>query len=487
MSLTATFYNLNKRKNSTKQPTGTGTQFSINLKSGTSFISPTFLLEISGTPNYNYCQFEGRFYFVTDIISVRNDLWEISCEIDALATYKNDILSSTQFVAYSSVSGGTWLADTRIPLLNNATVQKNSSTMNFLFTAGGFYVLSAVGQDGCHTYCLDLYDLQALINDLSTWRDDLKNWVLDQLPFTSPTTEVQASQNLYTVLAKSGVLGNAYLDAPNCIRSCIWVPFFASFFTGNSRHIYLGQYDTGITAFLCNTSPASNSLSINIPWQHSDWRRATCESVYLYLPLVGLINIPTNEIINETALTIEWSCTATDGAICYCVKAGNQIIGSYGASCSVNYPIGISQQASAGEIINATLAGTEKMLSNAINSSISPISMAGSLAGAVFQGAKSGYDVQNIKFSSHNTCIGGIGGGAGVGLDLDATCFTVSHDTIIAPSAMQATMGVPTQKPILLSTASGYCQCVNAHVETTATSVELDLIDNYINNGFYIE
>ena len=93
---TAEYFKFSKRKNSTKQPTGSGTSYTVNLKSGTSYISPTLLLEISGQPDYNYLEFEGWYYFVTDIISVRNDLWEIVCQVDPLATAKAAILASTQ-------------------------------------------------------------------------------------------------------------------------------------------------------------------------------------------------------------------------------------------------------------------------------------------------------------------------------------------------------------------------------------------------------
>ena len=477
--------NVSKRKNSTLQPS-LSTSFDVLLKTPTSLHTPTFTIN-AGSFDYNYLKWGDRYYFVTDVVSRNNNLWEVSAVVDVLATYKADILASTQYVSYSSVSGGNWLADMRIPLLKNATVQKDSSTMNFLFTDGGFYAMSAIGKDGCHVYCMDATKLKDLIKDLSSWRDDLKNYVISNLPFVSPNDENEATQNLYTILSKTGVLGNAYLDAPTCIRSCIWLPLFVSFYTGDSRRLYLGEYDTGIDTYLCKTAPAHNSVTVSIPWQHNDWRRTVCEDVYLYLPLVGLVNISADEVVNETALTIEWSATATDGAIAYCVKAGSQVIGTYGANCAVSYPIGISQQASAGESINATLNGLEKVVSGAVNSSISPVSAMAVVANGMLGGVTTGYQVQNIKFSNHNSCVGGIGGGAGVGLDLDATCYTVSHDTVLTPSAMRATMGVPTMQPLQLSSCSGYCQCANAHVAAAAEAQELDEIDAFLNGGFYIE
>lgn len=475
MSHTIYAGNVSKRKNSTLQPS-LSTSFDVLLKTPTSLHMPTFTISASAF-DYNYLKWNDRYYFVTDVVARNNSLFEVSAVVDVLATYKSDILASTQFVSYSSVSGGNWIADTRIPTLKNATVARNATTMNFLFTDGGFYVLSAVGKDGCHAYCVDSTLLDGLIDDLSSWTDDITNDFLNNLP-TNASTAAEAVENLYNVLARSGAVGNAYTDAPSCIRSCIWVPFFASFFAGSSKRIYLGQYDTTKTAFLCKSTPVSRTVTVSIPWQFTDWRRAVCEEIYLYLPLVGLVNVPSDEIVNETSLSITWSATATDGCIAYIIKAGSQVVGTYGANCSVNYPIGISQQASAGEIVQSVSAGAQKTISGGIT---------GGVTGAIGNGLSAAYDVLNVASTAHNSCVGGIGGGAGTGLDLDAICFSVAHPTIITPSEMAATMGVPTMKPLQLSNCSGYCQCANAHVSAAAESQELDAIDAFLNSGFYIE
>jgi hypothetical protein len=287
---------------------------------------------------------------------------------------------------------------------------------------------------------------------------------------------------------QTGVVGNSYTDAPNCIRSCIWVPFFlSSFADGGGTTIKLGAYDTNATAYSCKTSPVTNTVSVDIPWQFNDWRRAVCEEVYLYLPLVGMVALSSDELINQTSISVEWSATATDGCIAYKVSSGSQVIGTYGANCAVNYPIGISQQASAGEIVQTTLAGIEKPISTAVHSSISPISAMSSIAGVALESFMASYDVENIRNTTHNSCIGGIGGGAGVGLSLDLKCFTIAHPTVIEPSQMGATMGLPTMKPMTLSSLSGYCQCANAHVSAAVDAPILNKIDAYLNSGFYIE
>lgn len=475
--------NVSKRKNSTLQPTLTAS-FDVLLKTPTSLHTPTFTINASSF-DYNYLKWGNRYYFVTDVVSRNNNLWDVSAVVDVLATYKAEILASTQFVSYSSVQGNAWLADTRIPLLKNATVSQASTTMNFLFNETGFYVLSTVGKTGCDLWAIDATHLSALLDRVNDWSDDLIDDVLN-VGYTWDASDLGVNfESLGEMMTRTGVLGNAYSQAPNCIRSCIWVPFFATFFTSGSAEINLGQFPTGVTTFKCKATPATRTVTINIPWQHTDWRRTVCEEVYLYLPLVGMISIPSDEIVNESALTIEWSATATDGCIAYLVKAGNQVVGAYGANAAVNYPLGINQQASAGEIVQTAIPAISNAVSSGINAAKLPT--ANNIIGAVGSVATGAYDVANTALTRHASCIGGIGGGAGVGLDLTAKCFTVSHDTIIAPSAMVATMGQPTMKPLALSSCSGYCQCANAHVAAAAESQELDEIDAYLNNGFYIE
>lgn len=498
MALTAQFGSFSKRRNSTKQPASFSDVRTITLKDGTSHDAPVFILT-GNNFNYNYCIFDNCYYFIDDIVSLHNNLIEVHCVMDPLATYKSEILASTQYVAYSSDNTSIWLPDNRIPLLKNATVSRNVTTLNMLFTTGGFYVLCVVGKEGCETWMLDNLSMGALLDRISDWSDDLIDDILaGNYPWTDPASPQQAVTYDWTnspqeSFAKMnmlvGMVGNAYSAAPSCIRSCIWVPFMPSLFDDTAGNIFLGQFDTQVTTFRCKTVPASRTANVNIPWQHSDWRRSVCEEVYLYIPLVGMVNIPSDEIINETQIDITWSATATDGCVAFEIKAGNQVIGTYGANASVNYPIGVSQQASAGEIVQTSFQGLKKTVASAISGaqSLNPMAIGAGLTMAGMEGIDASYQVANTEFSRHNTCIGGIGGGAGVGLDLDAICFTVSHDTVIMPSAMAATMGQPTMAPRSLTGLTGYCQCVNAHVEAPATAGELNAIDYFLNTGFYIE
>ena len=483
---TVNFGSFSKRRNSTKQPVSLSDQRTVKLKDTTSFDAPTFI--ITGDDfNYNYAQWGSRYYFIVDVRSVHNGLTEIDCVLDPLATYKTEILASTQYVAYSSVSGGSWLADTRLPVLKSVTAAKQTAAISSLFHEPGFYVLTCVGKDGCNTFAADITNLHALLDRINDWSDDIVNDIIgDTYDFSSVEDGLES---LGQMMTRTGVVGNAYEAAPSCIRSCIWVPFFPTPFVNTGKELFLGQFDTGISLFTLNASPVKGSISVGIPWHFSDWRRSYCEDVYLYLPLVGMVALASDNLVQQSSITVKYSATATDGCVCYQIVSGNQIIGSYGGQCSANYPIGISQQASAGAIAQTAFEGLHKTVNAGFSaaSKLHPVAIAGGVADTAMTGIEAAYNTIDVAMSRNNSCIGGVGGGAGAGLDLSVTCYTVAHDTVINPSDMQQTMGLPTMKPLQLSQCSGFCQCVNAHVEAPAMAAELDAIDAMLNSGFYIE
>ena len=484
---TVSFGTFSKRRNSTKQPSTLSDQRTVTLKESTSQDRPIFICT-GNNFNYNYCMWDGKYYFIDEIISLRNNEIEIHCVMDALATYKAEILASTQFVSYSSQLGSTWLPDTRIPVLKETVTARSTASLASLFNTTGFYVLSATGKDGCCMYAMDKSQLNALINSVNTWSDDLIDYVVnDQGNYGYDFSSVENGlESLGKMSIQTGVVGNAYANAPACIRSCIWVPFFATPFADSGAQLYLGSFDTGIHPFTVKAQPITGSVSVSIPWIHSDWRKMY-EDVYIYLPLAGMIQLSADSLTNVSSISVEYSATASDGVVAYTVKAGGNVIGTFGGQCSANYPIGINQQASAGEVIQSIMSGATNMVNAAINSSISPLSMTASVAGVALEGVNAAYNTANVANSTHPSTIGGVGGGAGSGLDLNVQCYVVSHDTVITPSDMKDTMGLPTMQPLALSGLTGFCQCANAHVDAPATAGELNAIDYFLNSGFFIE
>ena len=70
-----------------------------SLRNESGIMSPSILIE--GTyPSANYCYISdwGRYYFIEEIISVRNNVSEIRCRIDTLMTYAQQIRGLTAII-----------------------------------------------------------------------------------------------------------------------------------------------------------------------------------------------------------------------------------------------------------------------------------------------------------------------------------------------------------------------------------------------------
>ena len=468
-----------KRKNSTLRPADSvfTAEIAVTLKDGTSDRSPVFLLNYPNTEfNFNYCKWGTWYYFVDNIVYMRNNLIQVSCSMDVLATFKSQILNTTAFVSYSSVSGGQWLADKRIPVKADCTVSTASAAAPF-WQSGGYYILSTIGSNGAVTYYLGLGGLKSLVRNISTENTTLLQAV-QALDFTTPE---KAIESLTTGLVQTGLAGNGYENAPACIRSCHWIPFaIGEGSIEGTQEIYLGSYATGVTASIVSARPITGSVAVSIPWQYSDWRRAYCEDLYLYLPLVGMVQLSADSLTQASSVTVDYSYTLTDGVICYMVKAGGEIIGTYGGNCQSSYPIGVNQRTSLGEIAQTFFGGAAKSVASALSPS-------GGLFNAITGAVSTGYNTIDKALSTHPSCVGGIGGGAGAGIAHNIVCYSVAHSTACETSEMASVMGVPTMKPVTLSNCTGYCECINAHAAITASGDIINAIDSFINSGFFIE
>lgn len=485
--------NFSKRRISLARPGAAGTTKTCVLKDDTSITTPTISLAGHAYFSYNYAYISdfGRYYYVNEIKTIGPNT-EISLVCDVLATYKDSILASTQYITYSANASKTWLADTRIPLSKNATVTRDGASTSGIFYTTGFFVLTVNGKNGCAAYIMSSGALAQLIQSVDQWKNDSISGVLTGqtggVTYDWTTTE-KCLESLGKMMTQTDIVGNAYANAPSCIRSCIWVPFDATAFdVGSAQNVFLGEFDTGVSAFRCRTGPVVFSKSVNIPWQHSDWRRGVCEDLYMYLPFAGCVHLSADSLIHASTIDIQISISATDGTVCYRLSDGNYTIGTYGGSCAANYPIGINQQASAGQILQTGVAGIEKQLSAGVQSSISPLSAASAAAASLFEGVVTAYNVMDVAFSTNPSTIGSFGGGAGAGLgNTLITIASVSHDTIISPSDMAATMGRPAMEPMSLANLTGFCQCANAHLAMNGTADEKNAVDTFLNSGIYIE
>ena len=116
------------------------------LKEGSDVMSPTILLEISNPTKYNMMyipSFGGRYYFI-NWRNVNNDMWEAyATEIDALYTYKNQILALTAIVDKQEtfennyINDGSYVSEVRTSYETHSfPVGFNDDPQFILITAG---------------------------------------------------------------------------------------------------------------------------------------------------------------------------------------------------------------------------------------------------------------------------------------------------------------------------------------------------------------
>ena len=71
-------------------------QLSGELRNQTSVLNPSIVIESAdniSTYNYAYIPEFGRYYYITDIMSIRTNCWVVSMRCDVLMSYKDEIRS----------------------------------------------------------------------------------------------------------------------------------------------------------------------------------------------------------------------------------------------------------------------------------------------------------------------------------------------------------------------------------------------------------
>lgn len=470
------FYTFAKRKNSTLQPSGSPTVYDIQLKSGTSLISPTFLLNISGRPTFNYVEFEGRKYFINDITSVRNDLWEIACTEDFLGTWKTDIGATTALILYAT-GGRNDIIDTRIGvesdiLVNTTESAVNGFTINQL--AAGSVILSVTGIGSFGNYMLQSYsDLAHMIEDVGAW------W---------STLGVASVEDAMQQFFYGG-------NTADCLKNAIALPFDMSYSSysanfGPQEQLYLGSYpctNNGNPIFVhrVNNPVYKATTTISIPWQVSDWRRhAPYTQLMLYLPLIGTMNLPVEELVGFSSLDITYSVNITSGDLAVEVSTDSpiNIIATASNNVAMALPFG-----------SANISPTKVM--GAGLTSIAGIA-AGIAAGAAGKGiaaalgaAGSGMAIgaSSLLGSGEQSGGGGLSGGASQGLFKNIKCIAITKQLTDSQANLDSVIGKPVMKKATIGSYSGFVQCDGAEVAGNMFDQERDAVNNFLNGGIYYE
>lgn len=456
--------NFSKKKNSTKQPSG-GTSLSVRLKENTSIEAPVFV--VSGNLfNVTYVQAFGHYYFVSDIVSVDDHMCEIHCVQDVLATYKDDIYNYVGYVEYAAYNYNDKIMDNRclmksphyqVPgIKQTADFPNMSKTGSFVLT-----VLSSLADpsDFTTTYLVDEANLRILASELI---DTDFDW--DAI-FKAATNPIDA------------------------IVKLTWIPFtFTEMELQYKTYICIGDHATQAKGIQMNRSLTfdhSGSITLDIPWQYTDFRRLQPYSkLGLWIPFYGSIELPTANFFNSDTVSINYSVDLFTGDVA--IYVGNTI-DDYRQT--VTYCTGVDCP------VSQSFSNMNSVISDLTGVGISVLGAAGSFAaGNAVAGIGSSITaatgVLNSILDSQKTIKsmkGSVNGRAMAFFPRQFLLWSEYYDTN-DPDNYAFRVGRPVfQYSGLFTYEGGFIQCAGSSISINGKDSDRTEINAYLDNGFYLE
>lgn len=453
------FSGFKKEYNSTKVPSS-GTTHTVTLKEPTSVLNPVFLLKGNYT-SYNYVQWGSRYYYVDDIVIVHNDLVELHCSSDPLATFRSEILASSQLVSRNANTYQPYLADGAYPTLNEAVMDKKAvSTWSTSINSTGYYVVGIVNPDsetGVTYYAFNSAGYKQFLSYMfsDVWLDPNADISLDiQKQLVNPFQYVVSVMWFPFNLSSTGTGHNVSFG--------FWTPTpiqTANVITDASRVIVMEATDT--------LPRHPQSTSHGIAMNGSPYSRFAFDCYcFGHIPLDPLPFVSNNGIgfrIEVDLFTGQAILTITNNSGCIV----NRLSVQFGV------PIQVSQ-------IQQNVVQTSSNFAGAL----------GAFVGGVVTG-----NVVGGVLGTANGIINGIeslmpqvqqNGAIGSKIAFTQTPL-ITAQFYKLPALAPQRVGRPLMEQKTLSSLSGFTMCQTVDVELDASPAEKERIESVMKSGFYIE
>lgn len=130
--------------------TFSGTEITVAIMRPCDILNPIFILDYNVnwlTCNYLYCPDFNRYYFINNLTVNTAQRIELSCSVDVLMTYRNQINNITCNVVRNENLRTPYIADSNKPLTTKTQTQTYVFDKNPFVAADGYtdYVLSVIG------------------------------------------------------------------------------------------------------------------------------------------------------------------------------------------------------------------------------------------------------------------------------------------------------------------------------------------------------
>ena len=455
----------NKRTNSTAAPSGGQAIQNARLEPGEStIIHPVFRFNIKnqqGNPvelgsldRFNYMIWSGNLYWIDNIKSITNDVVEIIATRDPFGTFSTAIKSSTCYITRISQANkiSYYDDDNVIDATNvNNGVAKLSISTGFSFTDPAVSIVT-YGADGVSYNIFD-DDVQNISNALFDNVSDLWDAVYQKL--TSPAQYV-----------KSCLLLPSKFDFNYSLGTVIKLGNAPAVNIGNGMNVTdATRYKEVTFSTTCNSIAALSPFYAN-PGETFDYRLVNSQfsKVDFLVPFVGKISCPLEVLTLGGKVFFDYNVDVVTGqgeCLIYATKVQSDsampyiIISKTAINMGASVPMTTSYDNRASILQN--IFSPAQMFSSVLNPR-QDINMIGNIDGVGYA------NIGNIEI-----CVSGC--------HSDDLSYTIEK-------------GRPCNQRLLLSslTRGTYVECLNPSVSITgAIKDEIDLINNTLKGGMYIE
>lgn len=464
------FYKFEKKINSTKQPTTETEQLEshVALKESSSFLNPSFLIEMNSFKYWNYCYLEetNSFYYITDIISVRNTIWEIHCTMDLLASYRNKIMNTTSYVVRSQTNFDDKISDAMIPcranMIESVVKESGAIASDNPINEGGF-VLTVIGKEPPEGSTIN-HVTQGVIPYFLTHLQ-MQNFVKNFM------NEANFSNEIPNAVVKT------FFNPFQYVVSCMWIPVKPS--VASESDISFGWFTiSGVKGHVIREISVRKVYSLNIPWIYQDFRKfEPYTKIKIYVPYCGIFDISPSSVANYDIIYAVQRLDISTGQLLTEIRVGNvdefgeggkkvmSISGQCGAQiplAQVGYNMGDVVSSVGGAIGNAVSFNFTGAIKDIYNASLDLIPNAQS-NGAF--GNRSGA----MQFSAN------------------IKLWVESVELSAEPSTYTPIVGRPCFKIARLMDCGGFVQTLNASVEIDGFRDIKEGINRLLDGGTYIE
>lgn len=464
----AIFYQFAKRTNSTKLPSG-GQGFGIDLKAPCNIIDPEIKIATQSDPTgFNYCYLPtfSRYYWVKNW-TYSDGLWNASLTVDTLASYRDQIGNSTEYVTRSSAQYDGTISDGLYPA--SAKVQSVTTAFQGGFAetiSGGFFVIGLIAKAansiGAITYAVmtptNAKKLSAkLLTDVSYLSID--------------NTEISDS------LTK--VLFNPY----QYIVSCNYFPFDIAKLTAHLplvSSVDVGWWSIDVPCWIlgADNNKLTKSVSVSIPKHpQAASRGGYCNaSPYtdytIFLQPFGVIPLDASKLWGAVTLSIQYMVDLFTGdSILRIFTDANQLV--HETTAQLGVPIQLSN-------ITFDIPSGSGLLQTGVAAAFGGLQAA--LSGGSFSDVGNGIlnaaQATNADVASK--------GATGSTIAFDSVPYMVARFKILVDDNNDD-HGRPLCQRVLISSIPGYIMVDDPDIALAATAEEIDSVKSYMKNGFFYE